>query len=297
MNGAAAELAGGDDPLPRARFELLERAVTIDALSAKPPSYVARSPEGRRVGWASSDEVFPESDAPDAYRHARSNGVALHVDRARAVDRAIAELAERDRVLRAWLGETTPVPIPLTGFAAVLERATDHAFRAASFPAPPGPCFSSSLEVAGVFGLPWSPTAPLVVGYAARATLEDALEAAARESLQQLAFLTGETIPDAPPPLGPSPLHHLEHWLYPGHRWILEAWLDEGHAGLELGAALPHPGAAVRIVDLTRRDLGDRPSGSIAVVKALSRGAVPLVFGGWPLARDLPAELRVHPIQ
>jgi hypothetical protein len=292
VNGAAAELAGGADPLPRARFELLERVATIDALQARRVSYETRSLDGHRVGWASVDEVFAESDAPSSYRHARSNGVALHLDFARATARAVAELTERDRVLRAWLGETRPEPIPLTGFAAVLRDATDHVFRAVRFPPSPRPSFGASLHVAGVFGFPWSRSAPLVLGYAARTSLEDALEAAARESLQQLAFLSGETIPTEPPEIGPSALHHLEHWLYPGHHSVLVAWLDDGHAAFRPRGSLPNTAAAPRIVDLTPPAFGLR----LSVVKAISPGAIPLVFGAWPFARELPPELRVHPI-
>jgi hypothetical protein len=284
--GSAVEI--DEDPQARARFELLERIAVIEAIDVVRPSYEARSPAGRLVGWVSRDELFPESEAPDAYRHARSNGVALHLDFALAAERAVGELAERDRVLRAWLGETRPEPIALEGFAEILASATDHAFRAVSFPAPRG-SFSSSLEVVGVFGFPSSSAAPLAVGYAARSTRLAALEAAAREALQQLGFLTGETIPDEPPALGPTPLHHIEHWLYPGHHAILQTWLDEGH---RCRVALPSASRPASIIDITPGAF----RGRYAIVKAVSPSALPVVFGAWPLVRDLAPEVRVHPI-
>src|SRR5262249_30016195 len=92
----------------RAWFELLERIRAVEAIGAPRASYELVDEGGAPQGATSAAVVFPESDAPDRWRHARSNGVAIHAGWAMACRRALWELAERDRVLRAWHGEIVP---------------------------------------------------------------------------------------------------------------------------------------------------------------------------------------------
>ncbi|HVY46639.1 MAG TPA: YcaO-like family protein [Minicystis sp.] len=293
VTGAAVEIDG--DPTPRARFELVERASTLAAIAARRDAFPLLDADGRPFGIAPFGDVFPASAAPACWRPARSNGVALHATFAAARERALWELAERDRVLRAWYGETRPRPIAAWAIGP-LGRASRHRVVAAAFPCPPGARWSEHLEVAGVFGFPRAPDAPLLLGYAARPSLGAAIAAAEAECLQQLAFLDGEPIPKEPPPPGPSPMHHLEHFQYPGHHGLLEAFLREGHErhgrSLRRAARVRVRPAAPSFVDLTPAEL----VGHVRVVKALCADAAPLCFGESPAVRDLPAALRVHPI-
>ena len=106
VSGAAAELAGSTDPLPRARFELFERAATIDALNARRPSLEARSPDGHRVGWAecgrglsrdrrAGDVATRPLERRRAPRRSRARGRAGRVRAGRARPRA-PRLVRRD---------------------------------------------------------------------------------------------------------------------------------------------------------------------------------------------------------
>ena len=115
------------------------------------------------------------------------------------------------------------------------------------------------------------------------------------EALQSLAFLWGEPVPNTPPPLGPSPMHHLEQYQYAPHRAWLRQWLDGQRVGVVGGAegVTPTPrGEAVLFVTLTPPWLPD----GMSVVKATCADATPLVFGEAPFLARLPAEARVHPV-
>src|SRR6202042_414850 len=119
----------------RSYFELLERISTMEALRSRHDGYDLRTPDGRPAGHTTATLAFPESDDPSRWRYARSNGVALHADWSTACTRASWELAERDRVLRAWYGETRPQRIALP-VGAPLEAARTYELRAYAFPEP-----------------------------------------------------------------------------------------------------------------------------------------------------------------
>jgi hypothetical protein len=300
VTGAAVELA--QSPVARGYWELLERVSTLTAIGGRSASVGTFAADGTRVGDRDGASVFPESDDPERWRYARSNGVAIHCDWRNAADRALWELAERDRVVRAWLGETTPELLPANAVGPILRSAASYDWLACSFPVPAGATFSIGVEVVGIFGFPVAKELPMVSGYGARPKLGDALDAAECEALQTFGFLWGEPVSLAPPERGPTPAHHLEHFQWPPHRAHVRRWLECGH-GSFLGATRrssepkprrpPHnDDSDVVFADLTP----DWMDGHVRVVKALTDQAMPLVFGDGPFARHLPDDLRLYPI-
>jgi hypothetical protein len=283
VTGSAAQL--GEPPLDRALYELCERAAVVEGMEpATTPLRHARD----------SEAAFPSSPAPERWVHSRSNGVAFHTDLDEARRRALWELVERDRVLRAWYGELVPARTELPGHLPLMQVCSQYALEAYLLPSrdPAGHC--ADVRVAAVLGFPRGASLPLLIGFAARPRAGEALEAAASEALQRLAFVWGEPLPEAAPVVAPSPHTHLDWFLHPPHHRLLREWLAGAHA--RYGAdwqGTPFSGP-VTYLDLTPPWL----RGSGWVVKAQCPGAVPLTFGCGPdrLAGHLPDHLRVHPI-
>jgi ribosomal protein S12 methylthiotransferase accessory factor YcaO len=289
--GSAADRLGS--AAPRALFELLERVSGLEALGRHETVYVIKTENGESLATCSRADVFPESDAPDRWRYARSNGIALHTDWPSACRRALWELAERDRVLRSWYGEISPQPIALGG--SVLAEARSYEWRAAAFPEPQATSFSCGIEVVGVFGFPLREDVPFAFGLAGRPSLDDAIAVAESEALQVLAFLWGEPLPEGPILGEPSPMQHLDTYQVRGACDAVRRWLDDGHRAFAgergtgtIGRSLGLSG----FIDLTPSWL----TGDLRVAKAVSQEAVPLIFGDSPYARHLPQHLRLHPI-
>lgn len=285
--GSAADCSGPS--LGRAWFELLERVSGYEALQKRRAGYDLLDERGAQLTTALRTEVFPESDRPATWRYARSNGVALHTDWTTACRRALWELAERDRVLRSWLGEIRPEPVPVDLARTSLSAAQSFDWRVCSFPEKDASAFSANVEVVGVFGLPRVDNAPFVLGLAGRPTEDAAVEAAIREALQLMAFLWGEAPPESPP-TEPGPMQHLDTYQVRAAHDSIRRWLAGGHVAY---ARRRKPcSGGVGYVDLTPDWL---PAG-LRVAKAVCAEAVPLVFGAAPLFDALPVELRVHPI-
>jgi hypothetical protein len=287
--GSAADVGGR--PSARAWFELLERVSAVEALQRGGDVFETKDAAGRPSGVCSRKDVLPESSAPDVWRYARSNGVALHVGWATACERALLELAERDRVLRAWHGEIRPEPLPFDARALGVEEARSYAFSAYGFPEEDTRGFSRGIHVVGVFGFPLRDDLPFVAGYAGRSALEAALTAATREAVQLLAFLWGEPLPDGSSS-APTAMAHLDTYQVRGAHRTIRSWLEGGHLRHGRHAPEARARAPVAYVDLTPSWL----TGGLRVARAVCAEATPLVFGASPLAAHLPAELRIHPI-
>jgi len=289
VTGSAAG-PGDTPPVDRAYFELLERVATVEAASHRDRVYPLLAASSEVIGEVRAEELFPQDPEPARWRHARSNGVALHDGWERAVERARWELAERDRVVGSWYGAVAPVPYlgPLPDELGLLTR---HDWRAVRIPEPDEGRFSRDVEVVAVFGFPREPGLPLALGYGGRDSERGALETAAAEALQLLAFLWGEPPPPSSPPPGPSPMHHLDHFQYSGSHARARAWL-EGSRRVGRHARSPAPASRMGFVDLTPPWL--KPG--LRVVKAFCQGSIPLTFGDSPFAAHLPPEERVHPI-
>jgi hypothetical protein len=154
----------------------------------------------------------------------------------------------------------------------------------------------SDVEVAGVFAFPKREDAPLLYGFGARPSSQDALAVALGECIQRLGFLWGETIPFERPDLSPTPDFHQEFFLWPGAHGALHIWLRGCHTelGVELRRSEVAPKSERRFVDMTPPEL----SSKLFVAKALAENEMPLVFGdGHPaVVGALPKGLRVHPV-
>jgi len=288
VTGSAVEIDG--EPARRAYYELLERVVVMDATRERRPSYALRSREGRPLGWHRGDLVFPESAAADQYRFSKSNGVALHATWQDAASRAAGELAERDRILRAWAGELRPARLELDPAREGITVPSTHAWIAFAVAETDSRRFGAAFEVVGVAGFPSDGEAPVALGFAARHGRSEALRAAFTEATQLLGFLWGEPVPPEVPSFAPTPVFHLEAFQAPPARELLRAWVEEGHGRFAARPAAEAPDVA--FVDLTPAWLG----GSAHVAKAVAPGAVELVFGAAPYLAHLPSELRIHPI-
>lgn len=288
ITGSAA--GARPDVVERGTFELLERASTLEVIRGR-HDVVVRGRDGVATGAVPSEHLFPTSEQPERWRHARSNGVALHATWQDACDRALWELVERDRVLRSWYGEGAPRRVGLDAVALGLTT-TSYAWEAHVFDDPGAPAWADGIVAAGVFGFPRAGAGPLAVGYAARTTEADAIAAAAAEAAQLLAFLWGEELPACPPTPGPTPMHHLDHLLWVEGTARLRAWLDGGHRAYGGTAPqAPRAGIPPRFADLTPGWLA-----GLQVARAFTSDVLPLTFGDAPLAAHLPVDLRMHPI-
>jgi hypothetical protein len=269
ITGSAAEVA--EEPLNRAYFELLERAAVIlaDEGNSLPPGVDGTATSG-----------------PPRIRPARSNGVALHRTWEEACMRAHLELVERDRVLRSWYGELLPVPARVPSS---LERFVTHEWCACSIAE--SSAADRDIAVAAIIGFPLHPGGSLARGFAGRGSLDQALEAAAVEALQGLAFLLDEALPAEPPEASPTPMFHLDYYLWPAHHVHLRNWLRGAHTR---SGALSERSSSdeTRYLDLTPAGFG-----ALRVARAVRRGARPLEFGDAPasLAAGLPGS-HIHPI-
>lgn len=273
VTGSAAEVGG--DPLPRAWYELLERAAIVRASDRAQPYVDACG----RVTGSARHPVSPDAGAER--RAARSNGVALHRAFEAAREAALLELIERDRVLGSWYGE---LPLRPAALPERLRPFVSHEWVVRRVDDPAG--VEPDITAVVVVGFPRRSTAPLARGFAAGRSLAEASEAAAREALQNLAFLWDEPVPMRAPEAAPTPLFHLDYYLVPAHHEALRAWLD-GEAGARRRAPAR---SATRYLDLTPPSL----SGRARVVRALATSTRPLVFGAAP-APVAPSR-RVHPV-
>lgn len=275
----------------RAWFELAERVAIVSALAETTRSLPLFDDGGRRRGTIPRGDVFPTSNLPTLWVPARSSGVALHCDWASACARAYAELAERDRILRGWLGEVVPEEVPLHD--ETLTHSRRYEWRAYSFEAMPNG-FASDISVVAVAGFPRRETDPLTLGFGARTAANEALRAATGEALQQLAFLWGEELPDRVAKGPPSPMTHLDTYQVPANRPRIRRWLEGGHRryAVRRRTIKRDRDARVRFVELGAPWLGGR----FRVAKAISEAALPLGFGELPILRSLPKRLRIHPI-
>jgi hypothetical protein len=249
-----------------------------------------RDAEGVRVGFAPASHVFPESPEPLRWKWARSNGVAIATTWVEAAKRARWELIERDSVLRSFYGEVAPRLVDDAGRMPGADFG-DYDFRSYALGAPS----SDGVHTAGVFGFPRR-GGPLVYGFGARRTLDDAVAAARSECLQRLGFLFGEAIPDAVPAPSPSPDFHQEYFLYPGNHGTLRRWLRGEHEKYRgcLNESYVRAPQEPLYADLTPSVL----EGRVCVARAIPNGHVPLAFGvALPLLTPFaPSDIAVHPI-
>jgi hypothetical protein len=283
--GSAAALDG--PPVLRSYMELVERLSILAAIQAKETHFTSRDRLGTAGTSVASECVFPENPEPSLWRWARSSGVAVGPTWEIASARARFELAERDRVLRSWYGQSEPASVAVPRGLIPPGLEARYSFEAYSFG------WLEDVVVAGLVGFPRAPATPALLGFAARGDLLSALEAAFREFLQPLGFLLGEELPRSIPEPSPTPDFHQDYFLFPSHADRLRAWLRGEHSRHTRALTACTPSEPL-YADLTPPALHSK----LFVVKAIPNGHVPLAFGPThPFAAGaLPAELRVHPI-
>jgi hypothetical protein len=288
VTGSAAEF--DRTALRRAEYELIERASLFDAMFGEPKSRVVRRLDGTPCRIVSHDDLFLTSEEPERWQPSRSNGVALGPDWSSACRSAMLELVERDRLLRSWAGEGVPVRVDLEN--PLLSRFASYDWQTFRVTLDDG--WSDTIEVAIVLGFPRHAGAPLVRGSGADETIERAAARAARECLQGLAFLWGEEIPSEPPAPSPTPLYHLDHFLWSGAHALLREWLSGKHSGLAAGKLRSRDDPSVKWVDLTPVDM----QGRLCVAQARCEAALPLFFGEGPAwwRSAMPRAMWAHPI-
>lgn len=218
-----------------------------------------------------------------------SNGLAAGIDRRATENRAYAELVERDAILRAWYGWTTPQPFHDGASSVVGPPADLFEQVAVRFAVKPQ---HTGLQCVGVFAFPRRKELPLAFGFACNETKVEAHKSAMRECLQRLAFLYGEQLPHHPPALAPTPGFHQEWYLLPRHHDLLRNWLHHGNPPTTCVDPTAERPSRLSFVDLTCEHLRHRA----VVLKATDPSLLALVFGHDPIAQELPPPLRVHPI-
>lgn len=274
-------------PVERARWELLERAATIEASRSENERFSTYDLSGRPIGTVSRQRVFPLTSDPTCWRYSLSNGVAVASTWSDACKRASWELTERDRVLRSWYGAAVPRRLMQVEFGSLMQLTSLYELLAFEFTSPAA-CSSS---VVGIFAFPCVAGLPFACGYGCRTGLSEAVTSAREECLQVLGFLWGEPVPNAPPKPEPTPDFHQSYYLYQPHQDLLRQWLDEPRA--RAWCDPPTDSLEFEYVDLTP----DWLAGAY-VVKAQSSTCFPLVFGFASPDLGLPAGrgLEVHPI-
>jgi hypothetical protein len=289
VTGSAADIA--EIPLPRAYFELLERASVVGLGRERRGGWPVRDLDGASHGAVASTVLAPQSPDPTRWKYARSNGVALSSSWGDACRRSLWELIERDRILRSWYGAIKPTRLAMEPGTIPHALRELYAFDAYSFDDPQ----DSQIHVVGVFGFPRADSAPLLYGFGARPARAEALSVASRECVQRLGFLWGEAIPASTPEFEPTPDFHQELFLCPSNHAVLRAWLDGEHGVATPKLRPPADASMPRLfADITPPELATK----LFVAKAIPQEEWPLVFGsGHPWIEDeLPEDLRVHPI-
>lgn len=291
VTGSAAARTGV--PLRRAYFELIERTSVVDAVDHPKPAYPLLDETRAEVGVCRYTDLFPTADPAARFRYSLSNGVAAELSFHAAARAAVAELVERDRVLRSWFGEIAPVPVPVPCMDAFSGLSALYRIEAFAIPDVHG-SVPPELEVAAVFGFPHDPTTPLLRGTGAGRTLAEALARAWQECVQSLGFLWGEPVPERPPDYTPCAEYHQEYFLYPGTHAKLREWLCGAATGRRSTAPRPRTLRARRFVDLTPEHL----AGRCFVVKAMADSELPLVFGRKhpSLLGEPPPGREIHPL-
>jgi hypothetical protein len=291
VTGSAADFRVA--PVERAFFETLERIATVQADAEGGMANLVDA-EGHFLGRVDVSELFPKSTEPQTYVFAKSNGMAIHRDRHKAIQSAFNELVERDRILRSWFGGPAPQVFAEPGFVPDAQLAAGYNFSSYLFSNETA--HGSEIAVAGFFGFPIDPKFPLVYGFGAASAPELAAAKARDGGLQRLGFLWGEELPTVEPDFSPTGLFHQELYLNSifsekklGH------WLSGGHVRtMPIQWPRLAQAAAAGYADLT-------PSvwqGRLSVIKAVDPKLLPLFFGrafhGSPALGDLGET--VHPI-
>lgn len=283
--GSSASL--GAFPESSAWYELVERIGIIQSLGRE--SFLLKHPTTDLVqGEIDANEVFPKSPSPN-YHFAKSNGVALFFNWNEACRRAAMEMVERHLVLASWLGYSKPMRMIGIAKTALFNLKKIYQVEHYDFGRQKLANFSTSIYVTGIVLKPLNSAHPLIIGFGAGLSQVESIQKAEGETWQRLGFLWGEEIPSTPPEFAPHQLYHQEYYLYPKNHIQIDNWLKGGFYNESLSplASILSPSFVDLSVDKDYR-----------IAKAISREAIPLVFGKWREGSfaTLPEDRLIHPI-
>lgn len=271
----------------RAYFELMERLAIFTAEDrGAEHDFVILDRQGRPNGRTTKLPRFDDSDP--TWKWSRSNGIAAHTDLASAIRAAEHEVFERDQILRSWFGEIAPRRL---NASLEIESWASYRFEAFAFSSPNAP-----IQIVGAFGFPGSLTQPVVFGFGASEDLITSINKAQKESLQRMAFLWDEPLPENDPPLAGTPDFHMDWFRRPNQRYRLERWLagDIDSRRMRDLPTTPSLFAGEGFIDLSPPHL----EGKVFVVQACIPEKKRLFFGidpTWP--KQVPNwEDWIHPI-
>ena len=237
-----------------------------------------------------------------------SSGWAAHTDRTRARAGALLEVLERDALLTAWYGLSTParLPLPASEDARLLED-RGVSITVVRLPHPSGVAAVLGLAEGSVVGAA-VPRGGCLASCAADLDLEAAISATLRGLVQKLDLvdrLPPELRGHAPDALR-MPGDHLLHYLDPHHGPILRAFVDQPEdrtrpkplASIdELIGRIDDDGQQVLEIDAT-----PKPARKVGlhVNRIVIPGLLPIAFGPLTQARlgglaDRARRLRVRP--
>jgi hypothetical protein len=283
--GSAASL--GAFPENSAWYELVERIGIIQSLNRE--SFLLKHPTTDLVqGEIDGKEVFPTSASPH-YHFAKSNGVALFTNWSEACRRAAMEMVERHLVLASWLGYSKPMRMIGIAKTPLFNLKSIYQVEHYDFGRQKLAGFSTSIYVSGIVLKPLNTAHPLIMGFGAGFSQVESIQKAEGETWQRLGFLWGEEIPSSPPAFAPHQLYHQEYYLYPKNHHQIDSWLKGGFYNESLN---PLPSIlSPSFVDMSL-------DSDYRIAKAISRDAIPLVFGNWREGSfaTLAEDRLIHPI-
>lgn len=272
-------------------FELLERMSILEARGRA--FYEQRDLNFEKSHVLSGESVFPTAKGQeDEFRYSLSNGVAIHSTWEDACRAACLELVERHLVLQSWVGGDAPKKVKSIGYSSELSKLSSvYTVERYEFGSAKTDCYSERISAAMTVLRPNTAENPLVFAFGAAFSLEEALQKSEKEVIQRLVFLWGEELPKALPPFAPNQIYHQEFFLYPGSQDKFEAWLQGEYRD---GAKRVED----RRIEVSFANLSVFSSKPYFVAKAISKNAIPLVFGRWreqPFT-NLADERLIHPV-
>jgi hypothetical protein len=293
ITGSAASL--DENPYPRANYELCERIAIHEARNSTNPFDLYNS-NFQKIGTQRSPQIIPTSNDPDNWLYADSNGVAIHKTFKKATENATLELIERDRILRSWYGEYTPLNIPVEkttrSFLTLQEKLkTKYRLSIQQFSNKKDPL--NHISVCGIFAFPKNKTLPFTYGFGSSFNQEKAIEKAKNECIQRIGFLHKSHL-SSKTDFSPTPVYHQQFYTQKLGERAISNWLNYGHTNQQDTLCPEYENETIHFVDITPPSY--KPF--LFVAKTISNWRLPLIYGrNYTLNnRKITPSLMLHPI-
>jgi hypothetical protein len=256
-------------PTARAYFELVDQVSVFDILERPFSHRVLFNSEGKRIGQIEYNNVFPSEPDSINWKYVHLNGVASHRDFSTAARAAALILIKQDRLLRSWFLPTQFTSKRLKTSHKYLELSQYYDIELYTF--------GAGVPVIGLFCFPKLIDYPFICGFGASEFFSEALMHAEQEMLQKLSFLWGKSLPKVMPTEEPTSRYHQDYYLLPCHleqvrNWLVACSYKKTLSDLEQTKL---KFSDITFVNITPSSL----EGKLAVVKAVSRKSVPLIYG------------------